>query len=216
MLNGVAVLKSGTILDLTSVCYLPEDQFDDVYEKDQYKLKGGILLVKKQKPRIIRSVRFNKNKDHKEIMLNTSRRNEDKDLIQHFETVKNVIEYNSKPYENNSEILHQVIENVENKECSNVQHRDEQDCETGSKASKLYGCFDPGKNKQHAEYHLMDDIDIFPRTNDNEELVVKQMNDNEFGKLVQSFNIKQKEFFCYISHSISYQILSQQNDHGDL
>ena len=62
----------------------------------------------------------------------------------------------------------------------------------------------------------MDDIDIFPRTNDNEELVVKQMNDNEFGKLVQSFNIKQKEFFCYISHSISYQILSQQNDHGDL
>ena len=36
-----------------------------------------------------------------------------------------------------------------------AQYRDEQDKEIGSKFSDLYGCFDPGKDKQHAEYDLI-------------------------------------------------------------
>ena len=54
--------------------YLPESIIDDnldddvcdleqTSENDKYEMKGGITLVKRQKPRIIRSVRFNKNKD---------------------------------------------------------------------------------------------------------------------------------------------------------
>lgn len=39
--------------------------------------------------------------------------------------------------------------------------------------SELFGCFDPNKNKQHYHYGLSDDIGFFPRSNDQEELVVK-------------------------------------------
>ena len=65
-------------------------------------------------------------------------------------------------------------------------YRDEQDKEIGSKDSELYGCFDSGKDKQHAEYDLINDIGIYPRTNDDEELVVKRLKDADFRKLVQS------------------------------
>ena len=30
------------------------------------------------------------------------------------------------------------------------------------KPSELFGCFDPGKNKQHSQYDLLDDTGIFP------------------------------------------------------
>ena len=53
----------------------------------------------------------------------------------------------------------------------------------------------PDTNKQHNQYDLMDDIGIFPRTNDNEDLVVKCMTDDNFTKLVHSINVKQMEFF---------------------
>ncbi|CAB3995588.1 ATP-dependent DNA helicase PIF1 [Paramuricea clavata] len=52
----------------------------------------------------------------------------------------------------------QDIESEENLVASNTQHRDEQDREIGPKASELFGCFDPGKDKQHAQYDLINDI----------------------------------------------------------
>ena len=78
---------------------------------------------------------------------------------------------------------------------NSTQYRDEQDKEIGSKIRELFGCFEPGKDKQHAEYDLINDIVIYPRTNDDEELVVKILKDADFRKLVQSLNIEQKESF---------------------
>ena len=65
----------------------------------------------------------------------------------------------------------------------------------GSKFSELFGYFNPGKNKLHAEYDLINDIGIYPRTNDDEELVVNRLKDADFRKLVQSLNIKKYSFF---------------------
>ena len=48
----------------------------------------------------------------------------------------------------------------------------------------------------------MNDIGIYPRTNDGEELVVKRLKDDEFRKLVQSLNIEQKEFFYHVLNSV--------------
>ena len=48
----------------------------------------------------------------------------------------------------------------------------------------------------------MDDIGIFPRTNDDEDLVAKRMTDDDFRKLVRSLNRKQMEFFYHILKSI--------------
>ena len=202
--------------------FLPENIVDDnldddvlnleqTSETDEYEMKGGITLVKKQKPRIIRSVRFNKNKDpenyyREQIMLYTVWRNETTDLLkdsqtyqEQFEVVKNEIEQNRKQYKNHAEILDQAVQDIESEEPGNIvalntQYQDEQDREIGSKMSELFGCFDPGKNKQHADYDLINDIGIYQRTNDDE-LVVKRLKDADFRKLVQSLNVEQKEFF---------------------
>ena len=159
----------------------------EISEKHEFEMKGGITLVKRQKPRIIRSVRFNKNKDpenyfREKIMLYTAWRNETKDLLKDSQTyqdriqvVKDEIEQNRKTYENHTELLDQAVQDIESEESSNIvapnsQYRDEQDKEIGSKFSELYGCFDPGKDKQHVEHDLMNDIGIYPRTNGGEEI----------------------------------------------
>ena len=59
------------------------DNDDLLQDSNQYEMKGEMTLVKRQKPRIIRSVRFNKNKDpenycREQIMLYASWRNERK------------------------------------------------------------------------------------------------------------------------------------------
>ena len=209
--------------------YLTESNFDDnvdddlsdkdqeIFENDEYEMKGGMTLVKRQKPRIIRSVRFNKNKDpenycREQIMLYTAWRNENTDLLKDFEThqdryeiIKDVIEQNRKQYENHTEVLDQAVQDIECEEnlvAPNTQYRDEQDREIGPKASELFGCFDPGKDKQHSQYDLINDIGIYPRTNDDEELVVKRLNDADFRKLVQSLNVEQKEFFYHVLNSV--------------
>ncbi|CAB4028779.1 ATP-dependent DNA helicase PIF1 [Paramuricea clavata] len=188
-------------------------------EKDEYEMKGGIMLVKRQKPRIIRSVRFNKNKDtenycREQIMLYTAWRNETTDLLKDFQTyqdrfevLKDDIEQNRKQYENHTLVLDQAVQNIESEEFGNIvapnaQYRDEQDKDIGSKVSELFGCFDPGKDKQHTEYDLINDIGIYPRTNDDEELVLKRLKDADFRKLVQSLNVEQKEFFYHVLNSV--------------
>ena len=210
--------------------YLPESIIDDnldddvcdleqTSENDKYEMKGGITLVKRQKPRIIRSVRFNKNKDpenyyREQIMLYTAGRNETTDLLKDFQTyqdrfevVKDEIKQNRKQYENHIDVLDQAVQNIESVESGNIvapiaQYRDEQDREIGSKLSELFGCFDPGKDKQHAEYDLINDIGIYPRTNDDEELVVKRLKDADCRKLVQSLNVEEKDFFYHVLNSV--------------
>ena len=124
-------------------------------ENDEYEMKGGITLVKRQKPRITRPVRFNKNKDpenycREQIMLYTAWKNETTDLLKDsqtwqelFEVVKNEIEQNRKQYEHHVEILDQAVQDIESEECGsiiapNTQYRDEQDAEIGSKL--IFSC----------------------------------------------------------------------------
>ncbi len=120
-------------------------------------------------------------------MFYTAWRNETTDLLKDFESyqdrfevLKDVIEQNRKQYEHHTEVLDQALQDIETEEYStvvahNAQHRDEQDKEIGSKASELFGCFDPGKDKRHVEYNLINDIGIYPRTNDDKELEVKRL-----------------------------------------
>ena len=49
---------------------------------------------------------------------------------------------------------------------------------------------------------MINDIGIYTRTNDDEELVVKRLKDTDFRKLVQSLNIEQKEFFYHVLNSV--------------
>ena len=84
----------------------------------------------------------------------------------------------------------------------NAEQINKQDCVVKEKCSELFGCFDPGKNKEHNQYDLLDDIEIFPRCDDEEELVIKRMSDNNYYALVRSLNEKQRQFFNHVLHSV--------------
>ena len=84
----------------------------------------------------------------------------------------------------------------------NTEHINNQDCTIKNTPSELFGCFDPGKNKQHKQYNLLNDIGIFPKTNDEDELVIKRMSDDYYYTLVRSLNEKQQQFFYHVLHSI--------------
>jgi hypothetical protein len=147
-------------------------------------------------------------------MLYTAWRNETTDLLKEFQTyqdrfedVKDLIEVNREQYENHTEILDRAVQDIESEEFGNVvaanaQYPDEKDKEIGPKVSELFGCFNPGKDKQHAEYDLINYIGVYPRTNDDEELVVKRLKDADFRKLVQSLNIEKREFFYHVLNSV--------------
>ena len=98
-------------------------------------------------------------------------------MNQRYEQLKSTVAQNRQQYDCHAEVLDDAIENIENDELKefvdvapNSQHRDEQDHEIGAKPSPLFGCFEPGTNKQHIECDLMNEIGIFPRTNDDEDL----------------------------------------------
>lgn len=149
-------------------------------------------------------------------MLYTPWRNEQKDLIkdcqtyqERYQQVELIVNSNKEQYDRHSDILEKAIEDLnENDNTSddpvapNTQHINEQDAAAKTKPSELFGCFDPGTNKQHSQYDLFDDMGILPRHNDEEELVQNRLNDSDYRQLVRSLNIKQKEFFYHVLHSI--------------
>ena len=216
----------------TSDSFLLETEVDNVdddpsveYKQTEYttgyKLKGGMKLIKRKRAKIIRSVRFNKEKDpenyyREQLMLYTPWRNEQKDLIKECQTyqeryqqVESIVNSNKEQYEYHSDILEKAIQDLTETDntcddpvAPNTQHINEQDGAVKTKHSKFFGCFDPGTNKQHSQYDLFDDMGILPRHNDQEELVQNRLHDSDYRELVRSLNIKQKEFFYHVLHSV--------------
>ena len=199
----------------------PSAEDNQTEDTTEYKLKGGMKLVKRKRAKIVRSVRFNKEKDpenyyREQLMLYTPWRNEQKDLIKECQTyqeryqqVESIVNSNKEQYEYHSDILEKAIEDLNETEntsddpvAPNTQHINEQDVAAKTKPSELFGCFDPGTNKQHSQYDLFDDMGILPRRNDQEELVQNHLHDSDYRQLVRSLNIKQKEFFYHVLHSI--------------
>ena len=211
--------------------FLPETNFEENTDDDpndtnvtdpqcelsKYKLKGGLKLVKRKKAKIIRYVRYHKDKDpekhHREqLMLYTPWRKENIDLIkdcqnyqERFEQAVDEVISNRNHYEYHSEMLDKAMEDMNNAECDNFDNVapnaeliNQQDCSVKDKPSDLFGCFDPGKNKEYNQYDLLDDIGIFSRSNDQEELVVKCMSDDDYRRIVRSLNEKQRQFFYYM------------------
>ena len=199
----------------------PPAENNAIEDTTEYKLKGGMKLVKRKRAKIIRSVRFNKEKEpenyyREQLMLYTPWRNEQKDLIkdcqtyqERYQQVELIVNSNKEQYDRHSDILEKAIEDLnENDNTSddpvapNTQHINEQDAAAKTKPSELFGCFDPGTNKQHSQYDLFDDMGILPRHNHEEELVQNRLNNSDYRQLVRSLNIKQKEFFYHVLHSI--------------
>ena len=233
--NGVKDSNLYGIVNDNHITDLPEIDFNDNFDDQpleseesdfvdtvEIPMRGRMKLVKRQKPKIIRSVRYNKKKDpenyyREQIMLYCPWRNEEKDILNNCQTyqerynqVETIVCKNKQQYEHHADILEQAIQDMDGVSDSAMthpvapvaQHNNEQDIATKSKPSELFGCFDPGTCKQHKEYDLFDDMGILPRTNDEEQLVQKHLNDNDCRKLVRSLNIEQKELFYHVLHAI--------------
>ena len=226
----------GDKFDIGSDDFMPEAFYDvntiddDPYnmdeqqsEQQELKMKGGMKLFKRTKPKIIRSVRFHISKDpenhyREQLMFYSLWCNENTDLLRDCETyqerfnqLNELVLCNRQNYEYHSEILDKAMEDLDNDHLENIiydsvapnaQHINEQDGATKQKQSQLFGCFDPGNNKQHSQYDLHDDIGIFPRCDDQEELLVKRISNDEYRKLVRSLNEKQRQFFYHVLHSV--------------
>ena len=84
-----------------------------------------------------------------------------------------------------------------------TQHNDEQDQNDALIGAELSDCFNPEKDRENNDtYNLLDDFGIFPRANDDEELLVYRMEDNRYRELVRSLNKEQMEFFYHVLHSV--------------
>ena len=168
------------------------------FESNEYKLKGGMKLVKRKKPKIIRSVRYHEDKDpenyyREQLMFYMPWRKENTDLIkdcqtyqERFQQVKEEILNNRCQYEYHSEMLDKAMRDINDRDydsfdniAPNAEHINKQDCANKSKPSELFGCFDPGKNQQHSHSDLLDDMGIFPRSNDEEDLVIRRISDEQ-------------------------------------
>ena len=215
--------------------FLPENDFETDDEQNdtesnenvnfgqvELHLRGGYKLVKRSVPKIIRSVRYNRNKDpenycREQLMLYMPWRNEEEDLIygcktfeEKYEQLEDVIVKNRHNYGSPSDVLEKTLEDLDNIECNeyggniapNTQHIEEQDRIAEKNPSALFGCFEPKSYKQHNQYDLLDDIGIFPRSSNSEELVIKRMDDVNFRNLVRSLTKEQKLFFYHVLHSV--------------
>ena len=156
----------------------PYNMDEQKSEQQELKMKGGMKLVKSTKPKIIRSVRFHISKDpenhyREQLMFYSLWCNENTDLLRDCETyqerfnqLNELVLCNRQNYEYHSEILDKAMEDLDNDHLENTiydsvapnaQHINEQDGATKQKPSELFGCFDPGNNKQHSQYDLHDD-----------------------------------------------------------
>jgi hypothetical protein len=113
--------------------YLPENDFhentdDDPHSSDEhleasveYQMRGGFKIVKRRKPRILRSIRFHKDKDpenyyREQLMLYYPWRNERKDLLgsslsyqERYKQVEYIVNINKKNYEHHSNVLDAAV-----------------------------------------------------------------------------------------------------------
>ena len=86
-----------------------------------------------------------------------------------------------------------------------TQHIDDDDLHTGTQASKLYGCFDPGPSVNF-KYDVLNDTGHYPRTHCANTVENVAINDLQFRQKVQLLNLEQMQFFYHVLHEVKMQI----------
>ena len=166
---------------------------------------------KRAKARIIRSVWFNKEaypEKHRElIMLFTSWRNEDTDLIGKYSSYREhylALEETIKDQMGLYAVCYEELNNADDNEdqfdliapiTQDIEHQDEHE---GSE--NLH----PDLNEN---YDLSDDLDIPSASSNNEQLILNELPDQQYRETVQTLIKKQKEFFYHSLHQIKTILL---------
>lgn len=182
---------------------------------EEHVFKDGSIMRKRNNAKVLYSVGFNKNDDkenfyREQIMLYLPWRNYS-DILGGYITYEaryndnsEEIEVKRKNYvcaltENIAQLKKEVLSSEDEPTVTESQHQDECDLERGSNLSKEFECFNPGINNGNNDYDLALDLNIGRKQIDfQDDHVSIEMPDAEFRSMVQTLNVKQKEFFYHV------------------
>ena len=182
-------------------------------------LKNGIKIKKRSNPKIIRYVRFNRKTDEEnhyreKLLLFSPWRNEERDLLQnfnsykeHYEAMKHMIENKCSTYEHHVEELEQARLMAEeeydafDEVAPGTQQVEAETAEEETVESEAFIYFNPDRATEHREYDIGIEIGCSVSasqivTNDN------VLPDEEYRTLLRSLNIKQRQFYNHVVHWI--------------
>ena len=215
---GKPYVKQSNELDvdnlLSETCNDDDYNDDDDDDGDDDKSSKKVILAKtkkRTKARIIRSCWFSKEAEPEKyyrelIMLFTSWRNEETDLIGAFSSYQqrymllfNAVEKQMKQYAICNEDFNDIQQEMNTLDksymydtiapCSqNIEDHDETEGDTD---------LHPDFNEN---YNLSDDIGIPSVDSNTEPLILNEMQDDEYRRMVQMLNREQKEFFYHVLH----------------
>lgn len=183
---------------------MPEDEVDEINEDDisngkkddifqeEYPMKNGFILKRKNTSKIIRHVRYNKDQDpenyfREQLMLFYPWRNEELELIgelssfeANFKQNQETIQKNKKQYEADKGVIDIVeasmlhlTDDSNNVIATEVQHKDGIDQEQDEDIFELHGCFSPEYFVK--EYDLAVDLGITRKQLERNDIILKQM-----------------------------------------
>ncbi|XP_069139395.1 uncharacterized protein [Argopecten irradians] len=205
-----------------------EHNEDDTFEEKNFEqedvlvhLKNGIKIRRRKNKRVIRYVGYSKKTNseqyfRKRILLFLPWRNERTDIIngyttfeQHYRSKSNIINAMQKKYENFVDELEQARLQAEcelddfDEVAPNTEHNEAEDADIGPQPSEQFVHFDPD-TQCHKEYDIGPDIGLPAKTSDVQTSPVR-ISVQQYHKLLQSLNCKQREFHNHVSHWIRHK-----------
>lgn len=188
-------------------------------EHEVHFARDGSILKRRKVPRVIYSVGFNKDHDQENyyrelIMLYIPWRKETAFIQDCFSYKENYHACEGVIEQIRERFVHSDTVNISHFESevladyedsllvTELQHNDDQDMFEGAQNSVEFGCFNPGPNVEH-NYDLGVDFGIGRKQlSGNDEQLSGEMLDDEYRKIIQSLNKKQKEYFNHVLHYI--------------
>ena len=189
-----------------------KEQDDDGQVLLEY--NNGIKFKRRQVPRIIRYVNYNRDRDpenyfRERLMLFYPWKNENTDLKGRFKSFENSynakkkqIVPNQKKYERYNDILEEAVEEANANPDSDDEEDDESQQETITNLPD-YAYFDPERDERLLRTDIGNDMGLTLRYDNEVDLFGTQMNDEEYQQIMRSLNKKQSEIVIHVMEQVT-------------
>ncbi|XP_062598648.1 uncharacterized protein LOC134260084 [Saccostrea cucullata] len=199
----------------------PEEDSQENIFSDQdilVHLKNGIKIRRRKNKRVIRYVGYSQKTNSEQyyrerILLYLPWRNENTDLFgscqtyeQHYMQKASIIQMKQRQYEHFVDELEQARlqaeEDLDDLEtvAPNTEHAEAEDAEIGSEPSEEFVHIDPD-TVQHRDFDIGPDLGLSSKVTETEMSAVR-IPDEQYYKLLQSLNTKQREFYNHVTNWI--------------
>ncbi|XP_062570615.1 uncharacterized protein LOC134232646, partial [Saccostrea cucullata] len=198
----------------------PEDNSQETFTDQDVlvHLKNGIKIRRRKNKRVIRYVGYSQKTNSEQyyrerILLFLPWRNENADLLgshqtyeQHYREKACMIQVKQKQYEHFVDELEQARlqaeEDLDDLEtvAPNTEHAEAEDAEIGSEPSEIFVHFDPD-TVQHRDFDIGPELGLSSKVSETEMSAVR-IPDQQYYKLLQSLNTKQREFYYHVTNWI--------------